>query len=70
MQIRLLYNSDQKAFWSWINKTKQCCHPVPPVSHDDSLLPSDHEKAQCFNDYFCSVFTTEDHLSVDGLGAI
>ena len=29
--------SDQKAFWSWINKTKRCRHPIPPVLHDGSL---------------------------------
>ena len=40
---------DQKAFWSWINKTKRCRHPVPPIFHDGSLLTSDTEKAQCFN---------------------
>ena len=59
--------SDQKAFWSWINKTKRCRHPIPPVLHDGSLLTSDADKAQCFNDYFCSVFTIEDCSSLDDL---
>ena len=31
------------------------------------MLTSDAEKAQCFNDYFCFIFTVEDCLSLDEL---
>jgi len=45
--------------WNWINKIKCCRHPVTTIRWNDSLLISDSEKANHFNEYFSSVFTVE-----------
>ena len=58
-------DSDQKIFWNWVSKVKCCCHPVPPIQVDNSLLLSEFDKAQHFNEYFNSVFTIEDTSSLD-----
>lgn len=57
----------QKQFRIWINKTKHCRHSVPPILYDDVLVVSDIDKAHHFNEYFSSVFTTEDASTLDSL---
>ena len=55
-------HKDQKRFWNWINRTRHCRHPIPPLRYNSSMLTTDCERAHCFNNYFSSVFTTEDVL--------
>ena len=57
-------HKNQKSFWNWINRTRRCRHPIPPLSYNSSMLIADYEKAQYFNDYFSSVFTSEDKSSL------
>ena len=54
----------QKVFWSWINRIRACCNPIPPINHKDQVVTSDPTKANLFNQYFVSVFTKEDLSSL------
>ena len=60
-------HKDQKRFWNWINRTRHCRHPIPPLTYNSSMLTTDHERAHCFNNYFSSEFTTEDKSSLQSL---
>ena len=53
------YHSNPKRFWRWINSVKKFRSPIPPLSHADCDIANDVDKANVFNQYFCSVFTKE-----------
>ena len=60
-------HKNQKCFWNWINKTRRCRHPIPLLTCNSSMLTTDYEKAHYYNDYFSSVFTTEDMSSLQSI---
>jgi len=56
-------DSKPKAFWQYIDSRSQLkiCPSISEIlSPSGSTVCSDSEKASLFNDYFSSIFTTED----------
>ena len=59
VSVSASYHSNPKRFWRWINLVKRFRTPIPPLSHTGHNISDDAEKANVFNQYFCSVFTKE-----------
>ena len=53
--------------WSWLNASKGYREPILTLNYDGSIISDDAAKATCFNDYFSSVFTSEDTASLPDL---
>ena len=51
--------TNPKLFWKWIQTSRGCRHPIPPLNHAGSIITSDSQRATIFNEYFSSVFTRE-----------
>ena len=34
-------HKDQKRFWNWINRTRCCHYPIPPLTYNSSMLTTD-----------------------------
>jgi len=68
--ISTLSNSctaDAKKFWNFVNSVKNFFRPPPPLNHLGQFTSDNNEKASVFNDYFDSVFTTEDFSNLSSL---
>ncbi len=52
--------TNTKAFYRFIKAKKTDNNVMPPLISHAGLATSDQDKAKCLNDYFASVFTTED----------
>ena len=61
------YVKNPKKIWSWVNASKGYREPIPTMSYDGSVISDDAAKATCFNNYFSSVFTSEDTASLSDL---
>ena len=61
------YSVSAKKFWNFVNSVKGCRQPPPPLNCSGKLISDDLEKATIFNEYFNSVFTTEDCSSLTSL---
>jgi len=57
---------NQKPF---VNKSKSCHSPIPALRSGSTVTSSDSAKAGIFNDYFVSVFTSEDNSDLRDLRA-
>ena len=52
--------ANSKKLWSYIKKQKLDQVGIPPLSHNGYTITDSTHKANILNDYFSSVFTTED----------
>ena len=67
VSVSASYHSNPKRFWHWINSVKKFWSPIPPLSHAGLDVADDAEKANVFNQYFCSVFTKENLSNLNEL---
>ena len=57
--------SNPKSFWNYINSRLKSSHAIPNlIKPDGSLTENDNEKAHVLNNFFCSVFTSENDANV------
>ena len=61
------YFTAPKVFWSFVNHSRACRSPLPPIDVDGNLIHDDLIKANTFNNYFSSVFTDEDTSNLQKL---
>ena len=61
------YTKNPNKFWSWVNASKAYREPIPTLNYEGSVISDDTAKASCFNNYFSSVFTREDTISLSDL---
>ena len=61
------YSANAKKFWNFVNSVKTCRQPPPPLNHSGRFISDDLEKASIFNEYFNSVFTSEDCTNLSSL---
>ena len=61
------YTKNPKRFWSWVNASKGYRDPIPTLNYNGSVISDDDAKATCFNNYFSSVFTSEDKSTLSDL---
>ena len=53
--------SKPKAFWKYVNSRVKTRPTIDELYKSDGTFTSEHsEMVNLFNDYFCSVFTSED----------
>ncbi|XP_071502572.1 uncharacterized protein, partial [Diadema antillarum] len=55
-----LRTENPKPFWKFIKAKRQEVSGIPPLKVRGNIIPGAMEKAEAFNEYFCSVFTDED----------
>ena len=62
-----LHNNNKK-FWTYIKSLRKDNHGIPPLNLNDTVISDSLHKADAFNDYFKSVFTTENLQSFPDKG--
>ena len=62
MSYVTLMTRNAKSFWRWIKNIKAPNSIIPEIVHRGQVANSDVEKADIFNNFFCSMFTRE-HMS-------
>ena len=61
IELRLVQSNDVGKFYRFINNKLNRKLPVPPIKNaNDELITNYTDQANIFNDYFASVFTTDD----------
>ena len=58
---------NSKRFWNFIKSVKGHHQPPPPLNHKGEFISDDFEKASIFNQYFNSVFTSENCSNFNSL---
>lgn len=64
-----LMTRNAKSFWRWIKNIKAPKSIIPEIVHRGQAANSDAEKADIFNNLFCSMFTREDTSALADLKA-
>jgi len=60
-ELKLIGTRDDKAFFRYVNSKMGQPSTVPPVTNNLGILVTDDmQKATLFNDFFCSVFVSDD----------
>ena len=62
-----LHNNNKK-FWTYIKSLRKDNHGIPPLNLNDTVISENLHKANVFNDYSKSVFTTENLQSFPDKG--
>ena len=65
--LSVSYSANAKKFWNFVNSVKGFHQSPPPLSISGNHVSDDVEKATAFNQYFNSVFTTENCSGLQSL---
>ena len=66
-QITLNLSQDQRPFWRWLNNTQGQRFQIPNIHHAGIVLSTPSEKASVFNQFFTSIFTSENTSNLSEL---
>ena len=68
MTATIYIHNNNKKFWTYIKSLRKDNHGIPPLNLNDTVINENLHKANVFNDYSKSVFTTENLQSFPDKG--